>query len=63
MIEGVGDEFASARAIISYLQSHGSDLDAHLTTAQASRASDPLCIELSPILILNSTSPAVRLLI
>ncbi|KAK9905474.1 hypothetical protein WJX75_000427 [Coccomyxa subellipsoidea] len=34
MIEGVGDEFASARAIISYLQSHGSDLDAHLTTAQ-----------------------------
>ncbi|CAL8472174.1 g11716 [Coccomyxa elongata] len=34
LVEGVGDEFASARAIISYLRSHGSDLDAHLTTVQ-----------------------------
>ena len=35
LVEGVGDEFASARTIIEYLRSHGSDLDAHLTTVQA----------------------------
>ncbi len=43
LIEGEGDEFASARAITNYLQSHGSDLNAHLSAVQASRAtSSPL---------------------
>lgn len=41
LVDGAGDEYAAARAIIAYLRGHGSDIDAHLSATQVAARAMP----------------------